>query len=237
MSPAFQFRPGTCDEAVFRHLLEHDEYRMPERFGPADLVVDIGVHIGTFCYCALRRGAGHVVGFEAEPSNFECATRLLSEFGDRVRLANKAVWRSDDRSVARLPFFRSTDPLNTGGGSVVWSDGAGSVAAVPFDDVLGEVTEGGRRRVRMLKIDCEGSEFPILLTSKLLHLIDYIAGEYHEFNGEYDSQYIHEHARIPGFDRYTMVDLADHLRRHGFDVASVRHPGSHMGLFYATRAA
>ena len=29
-------------------------------------------------------------------------------------------------------------------------------------------------------MDCEGSEFPILLTSRMLHLIDNIRGEFHE---------------------------------------------------------
>ncbi len=34
MSDAFVFRPGTLDEVIFRHFQEHNEYEMPESFGP-----------------------------------------------------------------------------------------------------------------------------------------------------------------------------------------------------------
>ncbi len=37
----------------------------------------------------------------------------------------------------------------------------------------------GQRRIKLLKLDCEGAEHEIIRTSKLLHLIDEIVGEYH----------------------------------------------------------
>jgi len=232
------FRPGTYDESIFWCASEGNEYRLPERFEADDIVIDIGVHIGGFCLAALRRGANHVHGFEAEASNYECALENLRPFGDRVRLHHKAVWRSD-RRVKQVTFTASNDRANTGGGGMIfWENAGGShqlVGSVRFDDVIRAVTRRGRSRVRLVKIDCEGSEFPILLTARTLHLIDTIAGEFHEVGGAYDTHEIPERARIRGIPRFTIDILARALERAGFRVTSVRHPNSHMGLFHAER--
>src|SRR5690606_14735316 len=127
------------------------------------------------------------------------------------------------------------DPANTGGGSVVWeSDGPG-IEALPFDDLIEEITDGGRRRIRLLKIDCEGSEFPILLTATKLDRIDRISGEFHEYGCERNPQTIPEHARVRGVDQYTVEALADSLRRAGFEVSWQRQGDSSLGLFHARR--
>jgi hypothetical protein len=99
------------------------------------------------------------------------------------------------------------------------------------------VTDNGNKRVRMLKLDCEGSEFPILLTSQSLHLIDEIRGEYHEFGGEYDDRSIPEMARVSGYDRFTIAELTDALQRAGFSVESDRSGKTRRGHFFATRAS
>jgi hypothetical protein len=62
MSHPFRFRPGTNDEAMFNHLTSHNEYQLPDQIGPGEIIVDIGVHIGSFCYSALTRGARHRAG-------------------------------------------------------------------------------------------------------------------------------------------------------------------------------
>lgn len=229
----FVFRPGTHDRAVFLSVNEHDEYRLPDTFRAEDIIVDIGTHIGSFCYAALKRGSGNVYGFEAEKSNYVRASENLRSFGERVRLKNKAVWRSDE-AVDKLTFTPSTDEENTAGGNV-WSDGEVEVDAVPFDEVIREVTGGGEKRVRMLKVDCEGSEFPILFTSQSLHLIDDIRGEYHEFGGEHDEHRIPEAMKVQGYERFAIAELTEMLERAGFNVTSVRHGDSNMGLFFATR--
>lgn len=230
----FRFRPGTFDEGIFRTVLVANEYRLPEAFRPDDLIVDIGAHIGCFCYAALVRGAGRVYGFEAEPGNFARASEHLAGFAGRVELRNQAVWRSD-RAGGRLTFYRCRNAANTGGNNAFLEGEEVAVEAVPFDDVLDEVTRGGRERVRLLKIDCEGSEFPILLTSRRLGLVDRIAGEFHEFGGAFDAYTIPEWARIPGVDRFTIDVLADSLRRAGFAVTWERPPGAKLGIFAAER--
>lgn len=235
MEHPFQFRQGTCDEGIFHGICQANEYRLPEAFRSDDIIIDIGMHIGSFCYAALGRGSNHVHGFEADESNYASAVRNLQSFGNRVSLHHKAVWRSD-RKVQSLRFFPARDPVNTGGGNVVWSEGEREVEAIPLDDILLAVTGGGRRRVRLLKIDCEGSEFPILLTSRKLHWIDQIIGEFHEFGGEYDPYTIlPEGSRVDGVPRFTIRELSDALRRAGFDVSWERHAKTNLGLFFARR--
>jgi FkbM family methyltransferase len=232
MSHGFVFRPGTMDEAMFQYIMANDEYHLPDAFQPDDIIIDIGVHIGSFCYKALQRGSNYVYGFEAEPSNFQCAVRNLESFGGRVRLQNKAVWRSD-REPDTLYFTSSPDRANTGGGNVVWANEGPAISTIALDDILRDVTRNGKKRVRLLKIDCEGSEFTILMTSRLLHLVDEIAGEFHEFCGEYDNNMIPERAEVSGLKRFTIVELTDFLQRQGYRVTSHRHPNSNLGLFHA----
>jgi FkbM family methyltransferase len=230
------FRSGTYDERIFREAHDGNEYRLPERLEPDDIVVDIGMHIGGFCLAALERGSHRVYGFEAEAGNFACAARNLKPFGHRVQVYHKAVWRSD-RSAGNLKFTGSFDLANTGGGGLIFWEGAGGfeqeVETVAFDDVIRAITERGSRRVKLLKIDCEGSEFPILLTARTLPLIDTIAGEFHEVGGDFDTHLIPNRARIRGVSRFTMAVLSRALERAGFRVTSVRHPHTHLGLFFA----
>jgi FkbM family methyltransferase len=235
MSHPFAFRPGTLDEEIFKAVNLYNEYRLPDTFGADDIVLDVGTHIGSFCYAALVRGAGRVHSFEADEGNFRCAERNLASFGDRVRLANVAAWRSDQGPTTLV--FHPPDAVNTGGGNVGWADAGREVPAVPFDDLVRQATDGGRRRVRFLKIDCEGSEFPILLTSKLLHLIDEIAGEFHEFAGDFDPYDVPVRFRVAGAGRLTIDELAAALRRSGFEVSWERNGRTNIGMFYARRVA
>jgi FkbM family methyltransferase len=230
--PAFPLRPGTNDDVIYNSVVVQNEYRVPERLAPDSIVVDIGVHVGSFSHLALVRGAGVVFGFEPEASNYIRARQNLAAFGDRVRIANHAVWRSDQHGL-RLPFFASVDQANSGGGTLIWETDGPLVDAVPFDDVVDAITEHGRRRIDLMKIDCEGAEFPILLTSQRLTLIDRIVGEYHELRATLPA-----HVRIPGYDEFSLAGLTSALERVGFTVTAQKQATAtfgDFGLFFADR--
>ena len=229
---AFSLRPGTADHVIYDQVVRQNEYHLPERFAPGTLVVDIGTHVGAFSYLALTRGAADVVGYEPERANHRCAAQNLSPFGSRAHVHCTAVWRSD-ATIDQLPFFPSSDPSNTGGGSVIWDTDEHHVDVTPFDSVLEAASEGGRRRVDVVKMDCEGAEFPILLTSKRLHLIDNMVGEYHELRAPLPS-----HTAILGYTEFAVPDLMRVLRASGFDVTvEPRASGAYgeLGLFFAHR--
>lgn len=175
----FDFRSGTIDELVFRTVCKENEYRVPEVLNPDDFVIDVGAHIGSFAYLCWSRGSRNVVAYEADPENAHLARMNLSH--TNVTIHQTAVWRSDLDAQDKLYHSGYTlmrpdgpDPvgINTGGGHVFASKGM-PVSAVALDDIIGD------RPVRILKLDCEGSEFPILLTSTRLKNVAYITGEYH----------------------------------------------------------
>ena len=233
VAPTFHFRPGTWDEGIFETVHDANEYRLPDHLQRDDIIIDIGMHIGSFCYAAVQRGSYNVHGFEAERGNYNCAVRNLSSFADRVHLYHQAVFRSDRRGDKLYHGGYTGDGSNsgpnTGGGSVMWATTGEAMDVVALDDILRRVTEDGRRRVRLLKIDCEGSEYPILLTSRLLHLIDHIHGEYHEIA----AQDIPPSSRIEGIDSFTRHVLVRHLKDAGFEVEVCPVEGSSIGIFFA----
>jgi hypothetical protein len=136
--------------------------------------------------------------------------------------------------------------LNTGGGSVIF--GAGEpVEKIAFDEIVDALTNQGKKRIRMLKLDCEGAEWPILLTSQRLHLIDEICGEFHELGGEFPEinegrGSSHSIFCIGEEPKFTIKRLVTHLEAAGFTVTFRRHirPNGDLeglGLFFASRAA
>jgi FkbM family methyltransferase len=227
----FSCRQGTNDELIYTNVATRNEYRIPADLAGA-VVVDIGMHVGAFSHLALTRGAAELHGFEAEASNYACAVDNLAPFAGRVHLHQRAVWRSDI-TVPALPFWRSTDRANAGGGTLIWDTDGPLVEVVPFDEVIEAISHNGERRIDLLKIDCEGAEFPILLTSRRLDRIDRIVGEYHELRAE-----LPPHVRIPGCEQFTVEILSAHLRRSGFHVTlepQATATFGALGLFFAER--
>jgi FkbM family methyltransferase len=255
VTEAWSFRPGTLDRIIFDGVVALDEYRLPERFEPDDVVLDVGAHIGSFAYAVVLRGGEHVWSIEPDRTNCELAAEHLRPCVDRghVRLLHAAVWRSDPNDD-ELCFdgyhgFPQSYPgmegiVNTGNGSVVWGVGE-PVAKIAFDDVVDLATNGGERRVRLLKLDCEGAEWPIVLTSRRLHLIDEIVGEFHELGGPFleigedrpSNAHLFQSDRVAGF---TIEEFVRFLGDAGFCVAYDRHMRPNgalegLGYFFATR--
>jgi FkbM family methyltransferase len=227
----FAVRPGTNDSLIYTNVVTRNEYRVPDDLSGA-IVIDIGVHVGTFSHLVLTRGAAEVHGFEAEASNYMFARKNLALFGDRVHLQHRAVWRSDAAATS-LHFWRSTDQANAGGGTLIWDTDGPLVEAVPFDEVAEAVSHNGQRRISLVKIDCEGAEFPILLSSRRLDRIDRIVGEYHELRAE-----LPHHVRVEGHDQFTIDALVAYLEVNGFAVTlEPQATGTFggLGLFFADR--
>ncbi len=255
MTDAWKFRSGTLDHGIFNHVVLFNEYQLPGSFAPDDIVIDIGAHIGSFAEAVLSRGCRNVTCIEPDRSNFELAAANLKPHIDSgcVRLIGGAAWRSDCNTDelyfdGHHPFPDSFPGLggviNTGSGSVIWGDGE-PVTKVAFDDIIDLATARGENRVRLLKLDCEGSEWPILLTSQRLGLIDEICGEFHEIGGPFLNIGEDRPARQPvflleKFPKFTIDELVQCLEAAGFAVTWRRHrrPTGELeglGLFFATR--
>jgi FkbM family methyltransferase len=220
----FTLRPRTIDEYVYCQVVEVNEYRLPERFAEADIVVDIGTHIGTFAYAALQRGPCKVYGIEPDKENFEIAMSNLRPFIERgqVTIIHGAAWRSDanEDSLFFHGYQSIGDIINTGGGRVLSQIGGCPVRKINFDAFLLDITENGTKQVRFLKLDCEGSEWPILFTSNQLHLISEISGEIHEMHvgSNQETAWGEGAGKASSCGFFNVEDLINLLERHGFEV-------------------
>ena len=224
-------RDKTWDKDIWLSVVEHNEYKLPEFLDRADVILDIGAHIGGFSQACLQRGAGHVYAVEPDPSNFAMLEVNLGWWGRRVTAINKAAWRSDDLATASI-MMTSVDHPNTGStyvnGLVRHDDGSWgpmaeiSVPSVPFDLLVQEIIDKHACDIALCKLDCEKSEFPIIKTSQKLHHIKRLIGEYHECTWE---------GKL-----WTGESLRAMLRIQGFtNIEIIPHGDGTLGLFFADR--
>jgi hypothetical protein len=118
--------------------------------------------------------------------------------------------RSDEKRKAQY--------FHDGGMSTICDSGE-AVESVSLDDLLQDTGP-----IRFLKIDCEGSEYEILYTSKLLHLVGEIAGEFHL--GDFGAGLAYEP---------TISGLEKCFRANGFDHIVFVQNAASTGNFYARR--
>ena len=173
------FRPETLDKNIWREVYHLNEYKLPSEMN-GQIVIDIGMHIGAFSAACKHRNVFEIFGVEMLQENLWLAIENVSrETGKAVLQSfHAAAWRSDRRGD-RL-HSGGHDGKNTGGAWSLPNDGIlPDVPSIPFDDLVKLASDYFRRRIDLVKLDCEGAEWPILFTSKTLHIIDKICGEYH----------------------------------------------------------
>lgn len=219
--PKFRQGSSPSDSGIWREVVDHNEYNLPSMFSALDLIIDIGAHIGAFSYATLVRGVGEVHAYEPFPESFALLRENVAEFGSRAVPHYGAVWRSD--RMADELFVSTLDNM-----SVLWQDSGTKVPVFSLDEILRIQAQDKGRRVRLLKLDCEGAEYPILFTSKLLHLVDALCGEFHLFK-------VSDRAKVDGFPNFDGEAIRKFLTEQGFKVKIL--PGNHpvLGYFFASR--
>lgn len=151
--------------------------------GPGSVVIDVGANHG-FAACHFARMGARVLALEPHPEVFQALDRnvRVNRLEDRVQTVQMAV--SDHAGTAT---FLATRRL--GGGMSSLDEGYMTATETPIDQryevpvtTLPRVVEElGAESVRLVKLDCEGSELRILrsLGPDLLARIDSFAIEYH----------------------------------------------------------
>lgn len=214
----FSFRKGTADESIYRNVVNNNEYRLPATFRSSDTILDVGAHIGSFAAACYARGSRKIVCFEANPENANFARLNVGKWNG-VRILDRAVLHTR-ALVEPASFPWALAGQNTGGGAVRVHP-SGTVEALPLDDILRELG-----RVRLLKLDCEGSEWPILMFSKELGRVEEVCGEFHSMPA---------HPLCPGsppLDRELMRKLLTHYFR--IVKTSLDRANPKLGMFWAS---
>lgn len=161
------------------HELQKDYYGFKKvRFERGDTVIDIGGHIGIVSmFLAKKYPFLKIYSFEPVKSNYEYFVRNLVLNGiDNITLNNLAITK-DRRELAI-----SGPASNTGGVSAHIRNlnmpgyEITTASSITMDDIWERFSVG---RCKLLKIDCEGSEYEILKHTKHLGDIDWISAEFH----------------------------------------------------------
>ena len=163
------------------HSRVYDIEAAPVR--PGDVVVDVGANHG-FAACWFARRGARVFAFEPSPQVYELLQRNVADNGlaDRVRTFPEAIAERDGHAELLI------SPVLGGGTSTLHPELAAASslpitgrAEVRVRSLPAVIRELGLGRIRLLKLDCEGSELAILrsLDRALLDQVDSLAIEYH----------------------------------------------------------
>ena len=194
------YRQRTADEEVLKDSFEHDIFfaGVPE-YHPAetDVIIDVGAHIGTFSVLAaskVPRGAVYAVEACEDTFNFLRINAALNKLGN---LSTSHLALSDRRGTCTLYY----DPGNWGHSVVCQVSNRSEV--VECCTLQQFLDERQIRKCSFIKFNCEGAEFPILLSSPpdLLSRIGMMLVLYH---GDL-------------WTKNTVEDLLSHLQTSGFD--------------------
>lgn len=228
------FRSGSLDRCIFDQIKNVDEYLLKEEsFNSSDIALDIGGHIGFFARTILDLGAGRVYLYEISPQNIELCKKNLQKYSKQVVINRMAVWNKTGQTLYFDEFPNWGNDVNTGGCDV-FSGGQTAVQTISFDQIITEITDHAKKRIKILKIDAEGSEWPILLHSQMLDQVDIIVGELHEYGGQYDNL-SPKSLGLPDYNKFTRLEFEDLMISRKFRLKMNRHHGWGHIPFKATR--
>lgn len=131
-----------------------------ETLRPGDIFVDVGANIGYFTLLASRLVGpqGRVVAVEASPTIADRLERhVVLNGATNVRVARCAI---TDREGPVTIFLGP--PANSGASSLSRPDGGTPDAVVPGMPLARALTDDELRSARMIKLDIEGHEAPVL---------------------------------------------------------------------------
>lgn len=170
----FRTRSGLCIHTPNRpgarvpvyEIFAEDCYRLRWLLGPlADRpirVVDIGGHVGTFATrLAQLHRAARITSFEPSPTTAEFLRRnvAVNGFADRIDVVQRALASSSGDAI-----FDDNGAGSGLNGLVSAGHGTGTatrVSTVAFDEVIASAAGP----VDLVKIDCEGGEYDLVLGS------------------------------------------------------------------------
>src|SRR5262249_32636134 len=211
------FRDGTADEQVIAHSFENDIFfsDVPE-YQPFsdDVVIDIGAHIGTFSLLAaskLTHGKVHAVEASQESYNY---LRINTALNPRLSIIPHRLALSDCDGEVMLHHDREN------WGHSIMKRYSPRGEKVPAASLSTFMEAQGIREVAFIKFNCEGAEFPIVMTAPVetLKRIRIMLILYH----------------LDLVDGYSLHDLVDRLMEAGFHI-SIRNQTSRRGWIIASR--
>jgi FkbM family methyltransferase len=159
------------DIEVIREVIDQDQYR---RWGEItinekDIVIDLGAHIGAFTRLALDCKA-NVIAVEGDHENFEILKNNTKGFN--VRLLEAIVFDGND------VVFRKDQ--ERGELNKVILNGVSTTKDIVKSITLDNIVDLFKlKKINLLKLDIEGSEYEVLYNFKNLDIVEQITMEWH----------------------------------------------------------
>ena len=155
------------------------------KFKPGDVVVDIGANIGIVSiYLAKKYPFLKIYAFEPCRENYEhllLNMKINNITSETIIAHNKAITK-DGRLVCM-----NLNPNNLGGSSLdniilIGGKKEEKNSNIQSTTLSCIIDEYNIKKIKLLKIDCEGSEYEILYNTptELLNKIEILRGEFHE---------------------------------------------------------
>jgi len=193
----YKVRKHDSDKWVVDELWVHGIYNSRGfEIGKNDTVIDIGAHIGVFSVFAGSQ-AKEVIAFEPFHESYELLKENL-ELNNIANVKTVNLGVSEKREKCRIYLEENNSCCNS---ICKKSDKFTEIRCITLEDVFRDYKI---KHCNYLKMDCEGSEYGILLNTpdKILKRIDRIVLEYHD-----------------GFvEGYSHEDLQGFFEKKGFDV-------------------
>jgi FkbM family methyltransferase len=157
------YRKGTEDEKVLAHSFDNDIYfkEIPSfKPGKKPVIIDVGAHIGTFSLLAhLKYPESRVFALEASWNTFEILKRNVQFNQLPIKVFHNALLDRDE--TVRL--YHNT--LSGNWGHSITKKLSSSFEEVKAVSLENFVLENEIDFVDLIKLNCEGSEYSILLNT------------------------------------------------------------------------
>lgn len=162
----FAYRPDAYDKAIFGESKAYRRLALRK----TDKVLDVGAHIGIYTVWAAQQCMG-VIAYEPEPTNLVLLRKNTKQFKNVVVVGAALIGAKDKRK--QVDFY--VQGANTVGHSIHHFRGRASIS-VPAMPAIETIKT---HKITVVKLDCEGAEYPIILDSPLPKHVRAVVMEMH----------------------------------------------------------
>ena len=161
----------TTEEISHTEIWTLNTYGVDRKEIEGKVVIDVGAFNGDSALYFKSMGAEQVIAFEMNPDNFAKLVEAIR--GKQGIQAYHAAVYNDDENFVHFKDEGGTSKVTTTGDSV-------QIPAISLGSILRGFTTGDDKLA--LKIDCEGAEFPIIMSTPVeqLRRFEYIYAEIHD---------------------------------------------------------
>jgi len=169
---------------VFNEIFIGDCYGLKDvSLEENDVVIDIGASVGALSiYLAKKFPKAKILSFEPSEINFNIFLKnIVLNKVENIKAFNLAVYK-DSKSKMNITYNESNSG-NSGALLNIEGKTYNEAQTISLDDII---KNNNISKVKLLKIDCEGSEYDIIYNSKLFNNknIEKLAIEIHEIAGK-----------------------------------------------------